>query len=203
MPRLAPGQASQCAAQRRRSRIQFALEPYVEGAAINPGRFRLSQFFEGRVDARFHRPLAQDLRAETVDRSDGRFFQPLQRVFQVRTLRVAGARGARFVQFLAQTDLQFAGGFMRESDGHDLLHRSAGRQHPHNALDQFRSLARARRSLHNETLPERSADALPRRRIVSLYAGNHGMFLKSCNAPNSSLRLRDTRRSSFGPQTGR
>ena len=77
--------------------------------------FLLAQFLERRIDARFDRPLPQDLRAEGMNGSDRGLFQTLQRVFERRRFE------ALLIELLAQTQFQFAGGFVREGDGGDFV----------------------------------------------------------------------------------
>ena len=167
-PRLAPRQPRQRAPQRFGPRVQLPLKPQIEGSAPQAVGFRLGELFEVRIDARFHRTLAQDLRAEAVDGADGRFFQTLQRVFEVVALLRIGTRGARFVEFLAQPDLQLAGRFVGEGHGHNLVHRCAGGQHAHDAPDQLGGLARAGGSFHDQALAEGVADALARGFVMCL-----------------------------------
>ena len=77
----------------RRHRFELLLDPAPEGAVKEPRRFVLGQFAEARVDARFDRPFPEDLRAQRVDRADGRFLQAGDRGLQVVRAFTRLARG--------------------------------------------------------------------------------------------------------------
>ena len=82
------------AAERRRARpaqraaqsfgrvLQRLLQPRAERAAVDAVRLRLGEDGEQRIDARFDRPLAQQLGAEAVDGVDVRFLERLERLFE-------------------------------------------------------------------------------------------------------------------------
>ena len=77
------------------------LEPLVEPAAKRVGKqalgARLGEHVEQRIHARFDRTFAQQIGAEAVDRADVRFFEPLDRVGQVRVNRRGSAARWRAV----------------------------------------------------------------------------------------------------------
>ena len=76
---------------------------------------------------------------------------------------------ARAVEFLAQPQLQFAGGFVGERDGDDVVDGGEpARQHSDDARDQFGGFAGSGRGFDEQAFAERGADALARRAVVEL-----------------------------------
>jgi len=117
---------------------------------------------ESRIHARLHGPLPQNLGAESVNGSDGRFFQRFESLLQALSLDRVRRGRTRLVQFLPQPDLQLTCRLMREGDGDNAIHRSqALGQHLHNARHQLGSLTGACRCFHDEALCERLADGPP------------------------------------------
>ena len=121
-----------------------------------------------RVDARFDRPLAQELGAEPVDGADVRILEVVHRVAETsclpcacRTGRVAVGRQRRapLFELLANAQLQLAGGFFAEGDRHDLANLgAAGLDQADDARHELGGLAGASGGLDDERLVERLAD---------------------------------------------
>ena len=104
---------------------QLLLEPSAERIVEQPRRRRLGEHFEQRIDARLDRPLAQQVGAEAVNGADVRFFQRLSAPHRAgdAVRRRSCDRRAFAIEPLAQSQLQFAGGLLRERDGDDLVDR--------------------------------------------------------------------------------
>ena len=167
--RIAPGQAHQRAAQPGCAFAELALHPGAKGAFVDAGGLLFGEFFEGRIDDGFHRPLAQNLRAKGMDGSDGGFFQMFERVLDVGAFGGSFGRDARAVEFLAQAKLQFAGGFVGERDRDDMADGGeAARQHGDDAGDQFGGFAGAGRSFDKQAFGERGTNAFAGGAVVEL-----------------------------------
>ena len=166
LPRIAPSQPRERTPQSWRRIAQCPLEPLIEGAIENPPSFLLGELFKGRIHARLHRTLPQNLRAESMNRADGGFFQRLQRLLQTPPLVRVRSLRPRLVEFLPQPDLQLTGRLVRERDGDNAIDRGqALGQHLHNASHQLGRLAGSRRRFHDEALFERFADRAPCRLV--------------------------------------
>src|SRR5205085_2576253 len=112
--------------------------------------------------------LAQDLRTKGVDGSDGGFFEALQGVFQVLALAVVGGVVAGAVQFLAESDFEFAGGFMREGYGGDVFDSSGTRgEDSDDSGYQFGCFAGSGGGFDEEAFAEGGVDAGPGGLVVS------------------------------------
>ena len=101
---------------------------------------------------------------------------------------------ARQIQFLAQPQLQFAGGLVGERHRDDVIDgsRAAG-EHRYDASDQLGGFAGAGGGFHQQAFAERCADALACRAIVQLRMstdGRHGRFRTSTSGSNRSRCLR-------------
>ena len=134
------GDARRCSIQRRKTRAEDAQ------------RVRLRQFLEHRIDARFHRPPAQQLRAERVDGADEGAIERARRVGEARANFGIRLVGAAPFQLVADAQLHVAGRGVRERHRDDLLHRRAAGDDFDDALDQRGGLARARRGFDDPAL---------------------------------------------------
>ncbi len=162
---------------RRRVR-DGALEPSSQGLVEEPCLLVLVDRLEQGVDARFDRVLAQQLRAETVDRSDMGFFELAERLIEARALLclgpVAGALDLR-----PQPELHLPCGLLGERHGHDPRERRlAATQEGEHALHELRRLARAGGRLDDEGGVQVRADPVARgfigeghRRLRSAWSG--------------------------------
>ncbi len=174
-----------------------ALEPGVERLAEKPLLLLARGDVEDRVDARLHRPLAQQVGAERMDGADGRHFESSQRRGEALAL-LGRAFRARRLQLAAQAQLHLARRQVGEGDGQDAVEPGAPRAHQlDDARHQLGGLARPGRRLDDESGVQVAADALAGRLVL------HGIprsLIKGCSR---SCDLRFTRCSSCGPQTAR
>ena len=127
-----------------------------------PIGLRVGQHRKRRIDARFDRPLAQQLGAEAVDGADLRLFEVMHGgVEQAAGVRVGRGLLPRALELFAQAQLQLAGGLFAERDGHDLADRGAlVRDQRDDAADQLGGLAGAGRGFDNQRLVELGGDQL-------------------------------------------
>ena len=205
---MKPGPLVRRRARRVPSRriLQRLLQPRAERAIVETIRLRLGQHGEQRIDARLDRPLAQQLRAEAVNRVDVRFLERLEGFFQQPAYLVIRRHGALLLQPFPEPQLQLAGGLLGERHGDDLLHRRApGREHAQDAIDELRRLAGAGRSLDDERVVEVFDDRTASRGVGQVRRGRarHRIDLSASRSASRSLDLRLTRSSSRGPHTGR
>ena len=133
--------------------------PLPKGPPEETGRLIFRGFPEIGVDARLHRPLSKQVRAEGVDGGDAGLLQPRHRPLQIPDPgRIRGLPPGP-VQRLSQTQLQLAGRLPGEGDGGDPVDAGpAARQDGHQAPDQLGGLARARRRLHQKARVQGIAD---------------------------------------------
>ena len=145
--------------------LELRLDPRAERVLEQALRLRLGQHREQRIDARFDWTLAQQLRAEAVDRADVRFLQRLQR--GVHRVALAGLRmRSRHVERLAQPQLQLPRRFFRERDRDDPFHlRAPARQDPHDTVHELRRLPRSGGRLDNERVAQCARNRVPCERI--------------------------------------
>ena len=135
---------------------ELLLQPAPERVVEQPRRRRLGQDLEERVDAGLHRPLAEQLGAESMDGADVRFFQPGQRGIEQTAGGPAGDRGPLTIETFAQSQLQLARGFFREGHGDDLVDRGASfREDANDAAHELGRLAGTGSGLDDQRLVER------------------------------------------------
>ena len=187
----APGAAQ----VRERPRASLLLDPGAEGAFVNARGLLLGKLFEGRIDHGFHRPLAQDLRAEGMDGADGGFFQMLERVLDVGALAavLAAVSRARSSSWRRRSFSSPAALLVNVTATMWSMVVSAAREHGDDARDQLGGFAGAGRRFHEQALAERSADALARGAIVELRlssVGRHGRLRMSISGSRRSGCLR-------------
>ena len=139
-------------------------------ASEQPGRRRLGQYFEQRIDPGFDRPLAHQIGAERVNRADVGLFELRERGVQPGALRLVVSCGhACVVEPFAQAQLQLAGGLFRECHRNDSADvRFTLGDDAHDAADEGGRLSSTRRGFHDERGVESSGDKLAR-----LEVGQH------------------------------
>ncbi|MFN7977839.1 MAG: hypothetical protein U0P30_06855 [Vicinamibacterales bacterium] len=194
-PRRGPPQRSPHALARV---VELALQPVGERLAVEARGLVVGEHHERRIDARLHRPLAQQVGAEAVDRADVRFLEALHGLRQARR-RVALGRRARVFELLAQAQLQLAGGLLGERHRDDLGDRGAtGGHQPHDALHELGGLAGTGRGLDHQRAIERLAD---QGAIPGVGVPAHGILRSASRSGTSGLRF--VRENSSGPHTAR
>ena len=131
---------------------EHLLEPAPERLVEQSCRRGLGQDFEERIDASLDRTLAQEVRAERVNRADVCLLELRQRQIQTPALfDVLSRAHARVVQPFPQPELELAGGFLRERDRDDVADiRLAVGDDADNPADERRRLARAGRGFDDE-----------------------------------------------------
>jgi hypothetical protein len=178
------------------------VQPGAEHLAEQLVGLRVGQHREGGIDARFDRPLTQQIGAERVDGADVRFFEVMHRgIEQAAGGGVGAGFRPRALELFAKTQLQLAGRLLAERDRDDLADRGAslGDQRD-DASDQLGGLAGARRGLDDQRLVELAGDQLAILRH-SAGARAHGIFLNASRSMNSFGSLRLVRSSSREPHT--
>ena len=182
--------------------FELFAEPAIERLLEQRVGLRLGQDHEERIDAGFDRTLAEQISAETVDRADVRFFEPLDRVGKIRPHAFVFRPMAPLLQLLTQTQLQLARRLFGEGDGDDLIDPcAAAGEHLEHALDQLGRLPRSGRRFDDDRIVETCADQI----AIRLVAQRRHGFLRSASrsASGSCALFLPIRRSTFGPQTGR
>ena len=202
----------------RRAR-ERRLEPGGERVFVEAILLVLGGHLEEGIDLRLDRTLAEDVRAERVDRADAgglelleRLIEPLLleaalRVVLVLLLLRAGADArARALDLGAEAELHLAGGLLGEGHGDEIAfaareRRGAGPEEGEDALDERRRLPGARGRLDDERRAEVVCDALARLAVDELLA--HFLFLSSARTLSGAWGFFFVRISSYGPHTGR
>ena len=147
--------------------VEDFLEPSLERGVEHLARHVLGRDLEHRIDLRFHRPLAQQVGAERMNRPDARFFQLLERQIEARA-PFAQRFGAlpRALDFRAQPQLQLARRLLGERHRDDSRQLAAPRpDHRHDSIHQRRGLAGARRRLDYQRDVEVVANPIAHRLI--------------------------------------
>ena len=183
---------------------QLLVQPTGERLFEEAFRLRVRQHREGGIDARFHRPLAQELRAEAVDGRDVRLFEVMHG--GVQSLPGFGRRrrpGPGTLQLFAQPQLEFAGRLLAERDSDDLADGGPlVLDQRDDAADQLGGFAGTCSGLDDQGLIKLAGDRLtvlaPR-----LRSGRHGSFLRASRSLNNLASLRRVRCSSPRPHTAR
>ena len=98
---------------------ELFLQPMVERHGVHRERLAFGQHLKLRIDDSLDRPLAQEVRAEAVNRADAGLFEVFQCMLEM------GPRVGRFgqactLQLLAKPQLQLACRFFCEGDRDDL-----------------------------------------------------------------------------------
>ena len=172
--------------------------PHIECAFVRGGGLILVELLESGRNACLDGPLTKDLGAEGVDGSDPRFFQPLQRIFEILNLGCGRCLQARRVKLQAQAKAELTGGLAHECYGNHAIHRRPARaQDSGDAAHQFGGLARPGGRLDDQRLVQRVSNAFTR----DLVRRFHGMLRSCSRSRRRSVFLIRSRRSSLGPQT--
>ena len=74
---------------------ELLFQPPVKGFIVHTRRLCLGQHCEQRIDARFDRPLAEEIGAKTVNGADLRLFEPAERA--VEPVALSGSACRRFL----------------------------------------------------------------------------------------------------------
>ena len=185
--------------------VQDFFEPSLERGVEHLARNVLGRDFEHRIDVRLHRPLAQQVGAKRMNRSDPRFFELLQRQVETRA-RLAQRFGvlARAFDFGAQPQLQLARRLFGERHRDDSRQLAASRpDHRHDSIHQRRGLAGARRRLDHQRDVEVVANPIAHRlvRYDCRSHERHGIARSFFSDLSRAFGLIFERRSSYGPQT--
>jgi hypothetical protein len=172
------------AAEGLRRRGELLLQPSAKRLLEQTLRLRLRQHREQRIDTRFHRPFAEQLGAESVNRADVRLFQACQRAIEQLPCVVVGRPATLALERFPQAQLQLAGRLFSERHRDDLRDaRPAGPEYPQDPLHQLRGLAGTRGRLDDERIVERVGDGIARRLIGQ---GAHGISLSARRSPSLS-----------------
>src|SRR5262249_19974776 len=152
----------------RRWSRERRLEPSREGLVEQTILLVLGRDLEERIDLGLHRALAEDVRAERVDRSDPRRLELLERLVEPIELGGAAVRRSRAVDDAlvsraldlgAQAKLHLARGLLGEGHGDEVAaaareRRAARSEEGEDAFDERRRLAGPGRSLDDERRAE-------------------------------------------------
>ena len=185
--------------------VQHPLEPSLERGIEHFARDVLGCDFEHRIDARLYRPLAQQVGAKRMNRSDPRFFQLLER--QVETRSAFAQRLcelARAFDFGAQPQLQLARRFLGERHRDDPRQLAAPRpDHRYDSIHQRGGLAGARCRLDHERDVEIVANPIAHRLVGNgcWIHERHGIARSFFSDLSRASGLILERRSSYGPHT--
>ncbi len=156
---LPPREPREGAHQGGRRSSQALLDPALKHAAEDAQGLRLRQLLKYRIDARFHRTAAQQLRAERVDGADEGAVQRARRFGQAALHQGIELARAPLLQLVAYPQFHIARRGMRERDGHDLLDRRSGGDHLDDAVHQRGRLAGAGGGFHHPALVEPGREA--------------------------------------------
>ena len=185
--------------------VEDSLEPSLERRVEHLARNVFGRDFEHRIDARFHRPLAQQVGAERMNRSDPRFFELLERQVETRAPFARRFRAlARAFDFGAQPQLQLARRLLGERHRDDSRQLAAPRpDHRDDSIHQRRGLAGARRRLDHERDVEVVANPIAHRLVGydSRIRERHGISRSRVSELSRAFGLIRERRSSYGPHT--
>jgi hypothetical protein len=176
-----------------------ALEPAVEGNALQALRLVLGRHLEARIHSRLHGPFVQEVCAERVDRSDAGQLELFEGALEARSLGTAlRCEGSCRLDPAAQPQLHFARGLLGERHRHYTLERPRTRaQQGHDAVDQRRGLARARGGLDEERRVEIFPDTTTRLCVgQDRCLRRHGSALRRRRGSSRGCHLRLARISS-------
>src|SRR5262249_34139690 len=150
-------------------------------------------------DARFDRPLAQEVGAEAVNRAQVGFFEALDGLLET-SCGIAARCGldACALELFAQPQLQLAGSLLAERHRDDLRDLGPARlNQADDAPDELGRLAGPGSGFDDQRVVERLADQM----TIVCSQPAHDIFLSASRSATSGLR--SVRRSSSGPHTGR
>src|SRR5262249_34941702 len=105
--------------------FELTLQPVAEDFAVEPLGLPFRERRELRIEPRRDRSLAQEVRAEAVNRADVRLLEIRERCVEMAMHGVRGRARALDFETGAQTELQFAGRFLGERHGDDAIDRRA------------------------------------------------------------------------------
>ena len=197
--------APQRAAHAFRRVSSMRLEPGGECLVEQPLGLPLGQHAEQRIDARFDRPLAQQVGAEAVNRADVRFLEILHGA------RRAARRRRRSAAFAAPSraaarSRSFSSPAAFSVNVTATISRDVGApvgEHAHDPFDQLRRLAGARRGLDDQRLVEGVCDEPPRvvvGAVTTVVMAGSSARARSASDPAACARRGCT---TSGPHTGR
>ena len=168
-----PGQPCERAPQCRRRAVQPLLDPPPENPPEQPARLPLVQLHEIRIDARLHRTLPQQVRAERVDRPDERAVQMLQRLCR--------RRSAQVLQLLPYPQLHLARRLMRERHRRDALHPHALRDRCRDRIHQCGRLSGSGRGLHEAAAHASLRISISSRSSGWLFSADPQLFVRTAH----------------------
>ena len=140
---------------------ELRLNPTGERLVEQTFRLPFSENGEQRIDVRFYRTLSKQLRTESVDRADVRFFESREGIVEP-LLHLARGTGPFAFQCLAQAELQLARGLLREGHRDDVADLGrAGGKNPEDAFDELGCLSGPCGCFDNHGFVERVRDGVP------------------------------------------
>jgi hypothetical protein len=170
----AAGPAQRPAHAFRRFR-NYRLEPTRKRLIEQPLCLTLGQYAKQRIDRGLHRPLAEEVGTESVNRADVCLFEILHRRVEPAVDVACGGVTALVFEFLAKPELQLSCCLLREGDRHDLANvgTTLG-EYTHDPLYEFSCLARAGGRLDNQ----RVIDGLENQSTRALVRGQDAVRLE-------------------------
>src|SRR5207249_4633232 len=139
------------------------LEPGFEGLIQQPLGFPLLGDLEERVDSRLERPLAEEIRAEGVDRADPCELEVAESRLEAGfLLAIEATRGPRVLDLRADPELHLSRRFLREGHRHDPVESStSAADESDDSRDESGRFPRTGRRLDKESRVELLTDPPP------------------------------------------
>jgi hypothetical protein len=176
------------------------LEPPIKGFIGKRLRFLVGSNLEQRIDGGLDGALVKKVAAEGVDRTDARKLEFLEGAIEPGALFRPGIDAGR-LDFSAEVELCFPGGFLREGDRNDALEcANTSADESHDPPYEGGRLSSSGRCLDKKGRAELGRDAAAR---FAVREFRHGAPRSAISGSIPPRGLSVTRRSSWGPQTTR